>query len=122
MKRDLDLVRKILIFFEEKENDRIVRELSFEGYSDLQVKYHLLLMDEAGLLRCERVVSKSTPTRVIAVHPFSLTWDGHEFLEASKDDSFWNKAKSKVTTSTGALSFDVLKALLIAMAKESVGL
>ena len=79
-------------------------------------------MDQAGLLICEREVSSSTSDRVTRVYPFSLTWQGHEFIEASRNDTFWNKAKEMAKKKSGALSFDVLKALLIVMAKESVGL
>ena len=69
-----------------------------------------------------REVSFSTPDRVIRVYPFSLTWQGHEFIEAARNDTFWKKAKKIVFSKSGALSIDVVKALLIAMAKESVGL
>jgi hypothetical protein len=62
MKRDLDLVRKLLLYYEEKEDYRMDSSPSVEGYDELQVLYHLLLMDEAGLIRCEREVSKSTPS------------------------------------------------------------
>ncbi len=79
-------------------------------------------MDQAGLIRCEKSISSTTSDRVIRVYPFSLTWQGHEFLEASRNDTFWNKAKEIVKSKCGALSFDVVKALLISMAKESVGL
>lgn len=122
MKRDADLVRKILLFLEEKPNDEIVKELEFDGHDKSEVMYHFILMDQAGLLRCERETSFSTPDRVIRVYPFSLTWQGHELLEASRNETTWNKAKVIIKSKSGALSIDVLKELLIAMAKESVGL
>lgn len=122
MKRDIDLVRKLLLYLEEKPDDKVVKDLELEGYSKDEVQYHFILMDQAGLLRCEREVSSSTSDRVIRVYPFSLTWQGHEFIEAARNDTFWNKAKEIVKSKSGALSVDVVKALLIAMAKESVGL
>ena len=122
MKRDIDLVRKLLIYFEEKPDDRIVKDLELEGYSKLEVQYHFILMDQAGLLRCEKEFSSSTPGRVIRVYPFSLTWQGHEFLEASRDNTIWNKAKDIVKSKTGALSFELVKALLVNMAQDSLGI
>jgi hypothetical protein len=69
---------------------------------------NLLLMDEAGFLRCER---ETTPTgRTIYVLPMSLTWQGHEFLEAARNGKFWRRAKALVVKKSGALSFDLLKA------------
>jgi len=122
MKRDIDLIRKILIYLEEKPDDRVVQEIHLEGYSTKEIQYHFILMDEAGFIRCEREKSSSTDDRVIRVYPFSLTWQGHEFLEASRNDTFWKKAKDTVKSKAGALPIEVLKALLISMAKEKVGL
>ena len=90
MKRDIDLVRKLLIYLEEKPNGKIVKDLELEGFLKGEVQYHLILMDQAGLINCERSVSSTTSDRVIRVYPFSLTWQGHEFLEASRSDTLWN--------------------------------
>ncbi len=122
MKRNIDLIRKLLLYFEERNDKRMVKDPKIDDFSKDEVQYHLILMDEAGLIRCERSFSSKTPNRVMRVYPFSLSWQGHEFLEASRNDNLWKKAKGLVKTKSGALSFDVLKALLISMAKESVGL
>ena len=122
MKRDIDLIRKLLIHLEEKQNDQIIMELELDGHDKNEVMYHFILMDQAGLIRCEREFSSTTSDRVIKVYPFSLTWQGHEFLEASRNEKMWSKAKTLIKSKSGALSFDVLKALLISMAKEAVGL
>jgi|CXWL01.1.fsa_nt_gi hypothetical protein len=53
MRRDLDLVRDILLFFEQRDsfgvmNDGdIERELAFKGFSCQEVAYHLRLMAQA---------------------------------------------------------------------------
>ena len=122
MKRDIDLIRKILLYLEEKPDGKRINNLELEGFSIDEVQYHLILMDEAGLISCERSMSSTTADRVIKVFPFNLTWQGHEFLEASRNDTFWNKAKAVAKAKSGALSIDVIKALLIAMAKDAVGL
>jgi hypothetical protein len=124
MKRDLDLVRKILEKLEEKPQE-ITQQLKIDNYSDSEIMYHFIIMDEAGLIRCEREVSKSskiTLDRVIRVYPFGLTWQGHEFLEIARNDDIWKKAKDIAKSKLGALPFDVIKALLISMTKNMVGL
>jgi hypothetical protein len=110
------------MYYEDKEMDGMDRTIELEGYSESSINYHLLLMDEAGLLRCERSVSSSTPSRVIKVYPFSLTWTGHEFLSSAKNESLWGKAKSLSLDKAGILSFDIMKDLLISMAKDKLGL
>ena len=122
MKRDIDLIRKLLIYLEDKPDDKMVKELELDGYDKSNIMYHFILMDQAGLIRCEREVSSSTSDRVIMVYPFGLSWQGHELLEASRNETMWKKAKSILLTESGAISVDVLKSLLVSMAKESVGL
>lgn len=50
MKRDMDLVRKILFALEARNSPKAVFVLPIEGYDELTVKYHLLLLAQAGLL------------------------------------------------------------------------
>lgn len=120
MKRDPNLVRSLLLHFEAKPNDAVDSCPVVPEHTDLEVKYHLLLMYEAGLLRAEPELSKTG--RIIKVHPFSLTWNGHEFLDAARNDSLWRKATSTVASKTGAISFAVLQALLISLAKDKLGI
>ena len=49
-----------------------------------------------------------------------LTWAGHEFLEASRDDTRWEKAKEEVTGKVGGMVFEILKQVLIETARTSV--
>lgn len=50
MKRDLNLVRKMLLAIEEAPTGW-APELSFEGYTQAQVGYHAYLLIDAGLAR-----------------------------------------------------------------------
>lgn len=80
MKRDLDLIRKLLIYFEEKPGPEVEESPAIDGHDQSTVQYHLRLMYDAGLINCETKRSSSTPERIIRVCPFDLTWEGHEFL------------------------------------------
>lgn len=51
MKRDMDLVRRILEVIEAHPYSMRGVELQPEGYSPEEVTYHVLLLHEAGLLR-----------------------------------------------------------------------
>ncbi|MCK4752923.1 MAG: DUF2513 domain-containing protein, partial [Planctomycetes bacterium] len=88
MKRDFDLVRKLLIYFDEKPGPEHVEVPPIEGYDELSIKYHTVLLHDAEFLRCEPVTSSSS-NRVIYVIPFDLTWKGHEFLAKIRDDGIW---------------------------------
>ena len=120
MKRDMDLVRKLVLYIEEKEDDNPILKAPFSGYSELDFEEHYHLLFEAGLVRCETVCSGSTPSRIVKVIPFSLTWEGHDFADAIKNETIWKNAKAKITSQIGGLPFDVLKAVLIGMCKEAI--
>lgn len=117
MKRDFDLVRKILLQFEEKESSTIAEKPEVEGYSYEIVSYHYRLLYDAGFLRCEPVVS-TTSDRIIKVFPFELTWDGHEFLDKIRSETTWNKIKIQAKEKGLALSFSVVTELAKRLAAQ----
>jgi DNA-binding transcriptional ArsR family regulator len=118
MKRDMDLVREILVQvanFPDIQN----YVLSIKGYEEQEVAYHIMLLKEAGLL--EAATAQFGDGR-LAAQPRRLTWQGHEFLDAARDDTNWQKTKDIVKEKGGGLTFEVIKALLIQMARQAVGL
>jgi len=81
-----------------------------EGYDDLNIKYHLVLLYDAGFLRCEPEKS-TTSDRVIQVIPFDLTWDGHEFLDKIKNETIWKKVKDTIVQKGLSTSLSVINQL-----------
>lgn len=47
-----------------------------------------------------------------------LTWEGHEFLDAARNDTTWRKAKDKFLKPAGAWTFSLLLEFLKAEAKK----
>jgi len=122
MRRDMDLIRKLLFHFEGRESSAMECDTRIEGYDDTTVRKHLLLLAQAGLIVFEAERSTSTPERMIRVYPFGLSWAGHDFLEAARNDTLWQRAKTKLGGTVGGIPFDVLKALLLHYARDTVGL
>lgn len=110
MKRDMDLVRKILFAIEEMETGYVQKRLEIAGYSAEEIGYHVYIMAEAGLLIGPDVTTygSSSPNAI----PSRLTWDGHDFLDACRDESRWNEAKG-VFTKMGGASADIVKMVLV---------
>jgi len=119
MKRDFDLIRKLLIYFEEKEGPEPVRVPLIDGYDELIIKYHLVLLYDAGFLRCEPERS-TTSDRVIQVLPFDLTWEGHEFINKIKNEKIWNKVKDAIVQKGLSLSLSLIHQLATKYAVESI--
>ena len=116
MKRDMDLVRTILIELVEQPCDGMLSELHVEGHLDEEVSYHVRIMYERGLLEAENA-SHYEATCWIPTH---VTWEGQEFLASARDETIWNKAKGIVSKSTGALTFEALKIALAVVIKQAI--
>lgn len=115
MKRDLELVRSILLRIEEHEEPGTV-PMAFEGFSEQQVMYNAkLLLEEEMILGYD-----SSPVGGYSVEPTRLTWKGHDFLADAKNESVWQKSLQIVKEKGGSISFEAFKALLAAVAKEAV--
>ncbi len=119
MKRDMDLVRSILLQVEANEDDpRGMIPLDIPGKSPMDVSYHVMLMAEAGLITAHDLSSSSGYNFI----PKRLTWSGHEFLDAARNETVWNETKMTVAKKAGTVSFEVLKALLSQATLRLVGM
>lgn len=119
MKRDLDLIRKMVLAIESAESGW-APELSFEAYTPCQVGYHAYLLVDAGLAKGvdNSAHGGQAPSAVITC----LTWAGHEFAEAARDDIRWRRALAIAMEKGGAITFEVLKQLLTILMKGAFGL
>ena len=123
MKRDLDLIRKILQQCEDFEHRFAPRAITVEGYTDEQIGFHVYLAGEAGLMM--KANNTGPGDKSPTATPISISWEGYEFLENSRDDRVWSTAKQAAHAS-GGVAFDVVKSVLtglaIAAASKAVGL
>jgi hypothetical protein len=119
MKRDMDLVRQILLEMERRSSYvEQLKPITIEGRSDEEVSYHIMLLHEAGLMEASGMTGGGRLHWI----PQSLTWEGHEFLDAARDDTRWNKMKVMVKEKAGAVGFEVVKQVLVVMARQAMGL
>jgi len=116
MKRDMDLIRLILLEVEKHPYGPAGIELTIEGFTSNEVHYHVMLLSQAGLIEATDHAVGGQPTEW---YPTTLTWEGHEFLEASKDEGRWNKAKAITKEKVGGTVFEVFKSVLVEMAKNA---
>jgi hypothetical protein len=121
VKRDLDLVREILLWIEAQPHGSVAnRHIIIAGHSDEEIGYHAFLMKDAGLIRAADTtfMDSQSPSAM----PQGLTWAGHEFLDAAKDNTIWAKAKTHVIAPVGGVAFSVLLDWLKGEAKARLGL
>ena len=74
------------------------------------------LLHEAGLLDAHDL---SNSKDKLVWLPSRLTYAGHEFLDAARKDTLWQKAKAITLEKSGGLSFEALKAVLLKLAVDA---
>lgn len=112
MQRDIDLIRHILLDLEARGSYTDWLDVDIEEYSPEQVDYHLELLIEAGLIRVP-----ASGMELSRRHPLRLTWEGHEFLDAARSETRWQKVKASADKIDGLL-FAFIKAALLEMARQ----
>ena len=139
MKRDMDLVRGILLAIEEKEVvggcdfREVIEWLKDNKYitsSDEdrdKVLAHCGILVDGGLAeQCYDPLmpdaSRQDKWFFFDDSRIRLCWEGHEFLDNVRQDKLWEQAKDKIDSAGGSLSFEVVKALVTELAKSAVGL
>ena len=118
MKRDMDLVRKILLAMEDCDSGFAPRNLEIEGYTAEMIGYHIFLMNEAGLIHASVVTCHGSKGPVAL--PLYMTWAGHDFLDACRDEGLWQKAKNKIGEQVESAPFDVIKMVLVKLIELQV--
>ena len=112
----MDLARSILIALEDAPFDGGPLAFDMKGCAPDVFSYHVMLLHQAGLI----YAFDFSPDESTDWRPAYLTWEGHEFLEAAKDDTRWNHAKSYLKEHGGPMMFTLLKTVLVDYAKRKL--
>ena len=115
MKRDLNLIRDTLLRIEGISANERLNTSDFPDIDPYELSQHLELMIEADLVIGEVEHSlDSAPDSSFS----RLTWSGHEFLDASRDETIWKKVTQRIIKPASSWT---LKALLECLKHEAQG-
>ena len=117
MKRDMDLVRTILLAVEAIPDESMGQFVNRIDRVDSGVfARHVEIMLEAGLVEGHVVHAG----RSIRANVNGITWDGYEFLDSIRSDTAWAKTKARIAGTVGSASFEVIKAVAVSYAMRAV--
>lgn len=95
MKRDLDLVREILLAVEAYQPAKasLLQSISPRDFTGTEAQnfYHINILVDAGFIK---LAGRPTLAGDFAVH--GMTMQGHDFLDAIKEKSVWDHTKERV--------------------------
>ncbi len=118
MKRDIDLIKELLILIEKSANELSTQIIELDGFTENEIFYNVGLLISAGLVSGKETSTKDSRS----YHFLSLTWEGHDFLDAIRTNVGWKAIKKEVKKQGTSLPFSVLKAIAIEAVKGVVGL
>lgn len=113
MKRDNDYLRELLFEIENAESYLIFVPLTY-GMSDEQQKeyYHVRLLCDVGCLVQDGDNKKTSGYR--------LTSQGHDFIDAIRDEGIWKKTKKAVAETGGNTTLEMVKIIAIGFLKKKL--
>ena len=111
----MDLIRLLLLNAEDEEP-----KPDLSGYTEAQIVYHSALLVEANLVHGN--VVEGGDGQPAGVMIYRLTWTGHEFLDAARNDTIWKKALGQIKKAGIQVTLPLLEELLKKSAKEMLGL
>ena len=123
MKRDLDLVRSILMYVANADDEVDADDMATERWPIETVAYHVRLMAHHGLVDVSwdaRDMNGNTIELTVA----GITWDGQDYLDSIREPKVWGRVKKTLAGTVGSTTLDVVRqtASMVALAMGSEGL
>jgi hypothetical protein len=116
MKRDMDLVRQILLEMEKWPANQRDGRIKIAGHAEAEIMHHLGLLYESGLIHAMDASSMDGEAWL----PQKITWEGYEFLEDARSDTMWARAKQHALNTAGTLSLEAVKAALSVVVRQAI--
>lgn len=122
MKLDVVLCRDIMVACEAAD-DGTDKEicLRLDGRDERVVSYHVRRLAQAGYLQVDRLPDDEDLDFTWDI-PQAVTFAGHQFLAATRDDTIWKKVLKTVGPKLGGLTLETVFALAVAEGKRRIGL
>lgn len=92
MKRNMDLVRAILLAMEAHPTGYAPERFTIAGYDQDVIGHHIYLMAQGELVIAHDATTFGDASPIAL--PATITWKGHDFLDAVRNDTVSSKLKT----------------------------
>lgn len=118
MKRDLDLIRKLLIEIEAHQEPFSSRTLVIDGFDGAEIAYHVALIEQAGFVVARPLRSSGC---LAEFHISALTFAGHDYLDAIRSPRVWQRVKDTAAQAGVSLSVEIAKDIALRITRQIIG-
>lgn len=118
MKRDMELIRLILLNIEGEHHDLT------KDYTQKEFAYHLNLLLSGGFLT--QYYHGEDKPHIVGGFPcqmtFTMTWQGHDFIDAARDEGLFRRALAEIKEKAIPVTIGLVLEYLKAKARERLGI
>ena len=122
----MEIVRQLLFSLERSwEEVYGVGNLDIDGNNRVLLRYNFELLKDAGYVVGQRLVDREDEKEWANAEDYEkkrfyrLTWQGHDFLDAVRDPTIWEKTK-KGAEDAGGFTVDLLRDLAKGFVKKQI--
>ena len=119
MKRDMDLIREILLAIEEQHEYGPISGLTIPGHSMNEIAYHCKILYEHGFI--DNYEDDSGDDELLDFSVGALTWEGADYLEDVRDNTRWGKVKKTMKEKGIPLTVEFIKETVNTMVSTLIG-
>ena len=118
LKRDLDLIREILLLIEESNRALAVSDIRIPEYTTEEIVFHVELLSDAGYVELSRPKYLSRVCYVVQ----RLTMKGCDYLDSIRDERVWKDTRATVLRTVGSAPLDIIKDIAVALIRDRLNL
>ena len=113
MKRDMELIRKILFYVEENytAGQGWIKQINIDGYDSNTITEHIILAYESGFFQDVKNIATLSGN---AYWVGNLSNEGYEFLDKIRNDTIWIKTKTALTKKVLPMVAETIKTVATA--------
>lgn len=112
MKRDLDLLRSILLAVEADDSGELYpEEIDIDGYDLRTISYHIRLLADADFIDARFFPAGDNESSCVIRR---ITMSGYDYLDHVRSPNIWRQIKSRLSDTLGTasdVSLDIVKAV-----------
>ncbi|WP_353106222.1 DUF2513 domain-containing protein [Acetoanaerobium noterae] len=121
MKRNLDLIRHILLTIEESEKPRLTGiDFENENFDSKQISYHIQLLIDSSYIEASSFssIGQGFPDFIVR----RITNQGHDFIDSIRDNNVFVETKNNLLKVGGSASFEIVKSVATKVLEHYLGI
>ena len=122
MKRNLDLIRAILLYIEEAEQYPVYSDtIEIPEATEEMISFHVQLLADAGYINYLDATACGGEG-LVCYYINRLTMAGCDYLDGIRDDGIWKNVKAQLSSAACSVTLEVVKSVASSIILGKIGI